>query len=338
MHPTDLSLKQKRALIRREQEAARHLIAQYGEALDRIRREVDGVRDLMDAATEQPLRRRYAERLERLQAADRAIRHHLLVFAHEATGTITGLQESAIGQASEDAPRLMRSALGPGPSSFEFRPPAPDVPLSLVGLSGDGQPLGLLLSEVAGSTAAAVRQELVQGLIRGKGPREVARRVRHVSNISRNRSLLIARTEMLRAYRTTSLSAFRQNPSVVKGWTWQCAYDNRTCAACWAMSGTEHTSEESLNSHPGCRCSMLPRTASWSELGFTDIPDSRPVVERGVDVFARLPGSEQLKILGPGKYAAYKDGRITLPDLVQPTRSARWGSGRRERSLRAALS
>jgi SPP1 gp7 family putative phage head morphogenesis protein len=231
---------------------------------------------------------------------------------------------------------MLRASLGDGPS-VEFRPPSPNVPAAVVGISGDGGPLAAVLVENAGKAAALARQELVIGVIRGKGPREIARNVSRASGIAYNRSLLIARTESIRAYRTTTLDGFQQNPSVVQAWAWQCTFDVRTCAACWAMSGTIHSTDESLNSHPGCRCSMLPQTASWADLGFPGIEDTQYKPPLGTDVFDRLPASDQRKILGPGKYAAYADGRITLPDLVQPTRSARWGPGRREKSLRAAL-
>jgi hypothetical protein len=105
---------------------------------------------------------------------------------------------------------------------------------------------------------------------------------------------------------------------------------------CWAMSGTRFPTERTLDTHPGCRCALVPITRSWRDLGF-DIPDRRPPVLEGPAVFADLPASMQRQILGPAKHQAYTDGLITLHDLVLPTRSQRWGPGRRERSLRSAL-
>lgn len=85
-----------------------------------------------------------------------------------------------------------------------------------------------------------------------------------------------------------------------------------------------------------CRCSMLPQTVTWAELGF-DVPETRADVEPGTEWFARQDEALQREMLGPGKLAAYRAGRITLPDLVEVTHHPRWGRGRRERSLRDAL-
>lgn len=332
MHPERLAAKQRTELIRREQQAARDLIAYYGEALHRVERELQRVRDLIDEAPSPALLRRDA----RLTLFEQQTRRHLTDFALQAAQRIARLQGDAVGQAVADLPPMLKASLGPGPR-VEFAPPPPSVPLSVVGLSADGGPLAAVLTERAGEAAALARQELVVGVIRGQGPRQIARNVSRVSGMAYNRALLVARTESIRAYRVTTLEGFRANPAVVQQWTWQCTYDVRTCAACWAMSGTVHPVDEMLNSHPGCRCSMLPRTASYQDLGFDGVPDSRPTVRVGTDVFDALSAAEQRAILGPGKYAAYTEGRITLPDLVQRTRSARWGPGRREKSLAAAL-
>ncbi len=86
-----------------------------------------------------------------------------------------------------------------------------------------------------------------------------------------------------------------------------------------------------------CRCSLVPQTVSWADLGYQDVPETTVQVESGPELFAAQPDSVQLAVLGPGKYAAYKAGQITLPDLVQKTYSAQWGGGRRARSLSSAL-
>lgn len=337
--PIELAAGNRRELIARERTVTRDLVAFYGETLARVRRELDELRDLIDQARaldDITLRRRLTRREARLELFEQRTRAHLLAFANYSLERITWLQGQAVGQASGDGPEMIRSSMGEG-AHIEFVPPSPDVPARVVGLSGDGMPLSFVLQDAAGEAAALARRELVVGVIRGKGPREIARNITRAAGVAKHRSLLIARTEVLRAYRLTTLDLFQRNQNVVAEWAWQCTYDTRTCAACWAMSGTTHSLDEPLNSHPGCRCSMLPRTRSWEELGFKGIPDTRPQVPSGVDVFNALPDADKLAILGPGKLAAYRDGRITLPDLVKRTRSPRWGPGRRERSLRDAL-
>lgn len=57
----------------------------------------------------------------------------------------------------------------------------------------------------------------------------------------------------------------------------------------------------------------------------------------GEDVFSRLEEKTQKRILGPSKYEAFKDGRITLQDLVAVRRSREWGQTTQVASLRQAL-
>ena len=332
MSPADIAAKARRELIARERATARETLAFYAEALQRVRGELVVVADLVAATGDATERRRLLRRETRLETFEQRARVALTDYADRAAIHITTLQEEAVGQAVGDAPRLMRSAQGPG-LSWEFAPPNPAVPASVVGLSADGQPLGLVLREAAGDAASAARRELVVGIIRGKGPREIGRRVTLASGIARHRSLLIARTEALRAYRVTTRSAFQQNTDVVKGWAWQATFDNRTCPACWAMSGTEHGVDESLNSHPGCRCSMIPITRSWADLGFDDIPDARPPILDGPSAFDTLSAADQRSILGPGKFDLYRAG-TPLQDFATATRSQRWGKGLKTTPLR----
>jgi len=79
-------------------------------------------------------------------------------------------------------------------------------------------------------------------------------------------------------------------------------------------------------------------TKSWDELGFDGVKETRLELESGEDWFARQPEAAQRRVLGPGKFSAYKDGRLRLADVVQPTVDPVWGRGLRERSLRDALS
>lgn len=338
MLPATRAARARQELIRRERLALRDLTATYGLTWQRVRAELAQLEALIAEAQGQDRPAVWLRKRSELERFLLVTRGELLRYTAEVEARIRDLQSEAVGQAVTDSRDLISDALGPAPSGavVEFAPPRPELVGQLVGFSADGQPLGMLLSEVAGTGATALRDELLIGVARGKHPREIARNMRRVSDLSKHRSELIARTEALRAYRETTRATFDASP-VVTGWTWQATLDVRTCAMCWAMSGTVFPTERSLDTHPGCRCALVPVTRSWRDLGF-DVPDQRPPVLKGPAVFADLPPGMQRQILGPGKYRAYTEGLITLQDLVQPTRSRRWGPGRRERSLRAALS
>ncbi len=90
-------------------------------------------------------------------------------------------------------------------------------------------PLGTLLAELGPTTAAGISQELTTGLITGRNPRVVARRIRDQWGLSLTRATRISRTETMRAYRAASLYQYQQNPGMVKGWQWICSFSERTC-------------------------------------------------------------------------------------------------------------
>jgi hypothetical protein len=91
---------------------------------------------------------------------------------------------------------------------------------------------------------AAVRRELVRGLLVGEGPRKTAAaildRTEGAFNGGLSRALTIARTETLDAHRRAAQVAHSENASALRGWMWLAATSTRTCPACLGMNGTEH--------------------------------------------------------------------------------------------------
>lgn len=190
-------------------------------------------------------------------------------------------------------------------------------------------PLRLLLERDLPETAVAVfRSEWTSGVARGINPNTIARRISNkVTNLSLGRAQLIARTELHRAYRAGKVEQF-SGLDTVTGWTWRAALDGRTCSICYAMHGTVHPKTEMLASHPACRCTMVPRTADWGELGFGgNLQDTRPVFETGESLFAKLPADKQLKMLGPTRYKAYQRG-VPLESMVGIRQHPIWGTSR----------
>lgn len=266
------------------------------------------------------------------------LQHSTLDFLHRSIAAITDMQGQAVERVPEYAARLALKTLGPGPAYAvaQVRNQFGLLPVTslehLVGFAGDGQPLGILLAEAAPATVQAVKDSLAYGVAAGKNPRIIAREVMRSGGIPRNRALNIARTETLRAYRSASFMEYR-NSEVVTGWYWWAIEDERTCPSCLAEDGTFHDMSEELDSHPGCRCTSLPWTKTWSGLGFEGIPDTRPEILGPGERFARLPESTQLAILGKARLEALRSGEITMRDLVRHTHSDRWGAGRRAATL-----
>lgn len=126
------------------------------------------------------------------------------------------------------------------------------------------------------------------------------------------------RTATFTAYRSAKLQTYRNNSHIVSSWVWHSAANERTCAVCWAKHGSVHPLDEEMSSHVNCRCSMVPKTKTWKELGF-NVPDhleTSIVVEEGESLFAKQDMRTKQLVLGPTAYKAYENKEITLSDFV----------------------
>ena len=168
----------------------------------------------------------------------------------------------------------------------------------------------------------------------------------------------------MRAQRIATAESYKANADVIKGWRWQAALTGNTCPVCISMHGSIHPVEEEMESHPNCRCVMIPVTKSWEELGaelgfdFSGVEKAGPSFEEiakkynisaerqktyaqrkmtGEAYFRGLKAEEQRKILGPAKWLAWKEGKFEFTQLVKKTYSPVWGAGRGAKSLKELL-
>ena len=243
-------------------------------------------------------------------------------FADQAADIITERQREALEAARE----YVQLTLEPVAGLRMGRVYAAAVE-QMVGFASDGSPLRELLDALGPEASEAVRRELIQGVILGRGPRETAAAIQKAMGMGLTRALRIARTETMRAYREATRQHYLANSDIVKGWIWWSARDARTCIACIAMHGTEHKLDEVLDDHPQGRCTMI--AVVHGERGRLT-----PSVETGEAWFEGLDAEAQRKHMpSEAAYQAYKYGEVTLHDFVGRRESARWGSMRYARSL-----
>jgi SPP1 gp7 family putative phage head morphogenesis protein len=201
----------------------------------------------------------------------------------------------------------------------------------------EGSPLMTrTLARYGAGVAERAGDVLVSGLARGIGPRKMASELRTVLGGPLSDALRITRTEVNRAFRQGVLAGYRANPHVVKGWMWHAELDDRTCAACVMLHGTEHPLSESFDDHPNGRCAPLPITVSFRELGI-DIEEVVPEVQKGEDWFVAQDEATQRSIMGNATYDAWQDGAITLPQLIGQTDDPQWGRTYHQASLVSLL-
>lgn len=83
-------------------------------------------------------------------------------------------------------------------------------------------------------------------------------------------------------------------------------------------------------------CSQLPQLVPWARLGY-NVPDRRPKVATGAEVFATLTPNEQRQILGPVAFAAFRDGAVSLEQFATIRHSDDWGDSVQRESLTALI-
>jgi SPP1 gp7 family putative phage head morphogenesis protein len=175
---------------------------------------------------------------------------------------------------------------------------------------------------------AAMRREIVRGLATGRGPRDTAsaivKRAEGQFNGGLSRALTIARTETLDAHRKAAEQTQNENADVLGGWMWLAATSARTCPACLAMNGTKHPlTEPGPLGHPNCRCTRVPVTKTWAELGI-DLDEPEPAATGSQAWFDAQSEQTQRKILGPTRYAAYQRGDYPMTAWAARRKNDGW--------------
>lgn len=264
---------------------------------------------------------------------------------------LTRAQQEAVRLAAQHARELIDLGLGPPPpgipAQLGFRLPH-EALIQLSGQLSAGSPLLPILDSFGPQAAATIREELLRGVGLGLSPLEVSRRIRQRLAVTQARARTIARTEMLRAYREAARETYRANRHLVTAWIWHATLSPTTCAACWAMHGREFALDTPMGTHPNCRCSLIPKTKTWAELGRALGFDAEGIPETsarsrqrpfptGPALFARLDPAAQDRILGSHAAGeAYRAGEVELRDFVRVQRSADWGTTRSAASLKQA--
>lgn len=169
------------------------------------------------------------------------------------------------------------------------------------------------LRPLSGEAYDAVRRELVRSVAAGSSPRVAARRMvaraRSGFNGGLTRAMVIARTEMLDAHRTGAAVGQEQHTDVLEGWIWLASLRPRTCPACLSMHGRLFDLDVAgPEGHQQCRCTRMPKTKSWADLGFDDVDEPQPLIPDADDFFAGLTPVEQYEILGRKRYLAWQAG------------------------------
>ena len=234
---------------------------------------------------------------------------------------IADLQSDSAWLAQEHASRVERVVLGRD-RALEFQQRFVMIPKgaieNLTGVMRDGGQLRTYLSRtLPDATVTRVGEALVEGLGAGLNPREVGRIAAKASGVGLQRATLIARTEMLRAYRESQRERWHSS-GIVTMYRRTAAMSERTCLGCIAMDGTIWQSQEELEDHPAGRCTMVPVFVVDGEV-------IAPPMESAQSWLAEQPESVQVGTMGPTRWAAWKRGDVEISQMAQYRPNQRWG-------------
>jgi|GEM_PF-1252806 len=186
---------------------------------------------------------------------------------------------------------------------------------NMVGLTSDGSPLATLLAAASGDSIDGVNRALINAMAQGWNPNKTAREMANGLAGGLDRSLLIARTEQLRAYRESSRTAY-QTSGIVKRYKRIASKSDRTCIACLFADGEIYEVETDFEEHPAGRCGLVPIVDGVAE----------PQWETGKEWFTKQDESRQQEMMGMPAWEAWQNGSITLDDLVSRHEDPVWGS------------
>lgn len=126
-----------------------------------------------------------------------------------------------------------------------------------------GQQWGDTLALERDEFVLRIKRSLTASLVQGEGMAQAQRRLRDELGIQTDRrkgfkrnfyrTLLIARTEIMRASNLGALAVYEQNQDVLSGWEWVATRDERTCFPAWVQVETDSGPRPIAQLKPGDR-------------------------------------------------------------------------------------
>ena len=159
----------------------------------------------------------------------------------------------------------LAAVLGAGVLERALASASHDALAALVGMSAStGKSLAELLGGLGESTVAHLRKAWLSALASGMTGGAFRALLDNTLGMAYRRVHTILTTELMGAWRGGTSATLEANDKLVTGWIWRAMPD--ACDVCAAQDGTFHTADETLDSHPHCRCQQEPATRPLAEI------------------------------------------------------------------------
>ena len=234
---------------------------------------------------------------------------------------ITGAEADAVEIGNANAKQLVNIAEPDDPMWTRINKRETRI---ISGMLSEQSPLSRLLDKSFSQTRTEIDKALLIGLGTGQGSSWIAEQLSKAGQVPLERALLIARTEVNRAYRQANLETMRSSRAV-RGYRRMC-YPPTACFACLMMDGEYYDKAEDFSDHPNGKCSAVPVTKHFD-------PANDKNWERGQDWFARQDEATQRKLMGPGRFDLWKQSGVDPRDMVWIKPNKVWGGSPAVRTL-----
>lgn len=208
----------------------------------------------------------------------------------------------------------------------------------------EGGPMANWWSRLSSSASFSVSNAIRQGAAQGETNAQIMARlsgkrgtISALTTAKHNLSALV-HTSMQTVANDSRLAVFKANEDVIKEFVWFVALDGHVCPRCIALSWRRWKNNEEHSPighsvpfqnppiHWNDRCVLLPVTKSFRELGIDadEVPPGErasrdgPVSSKTTfdDFLKRQSKERQDEQLGAGRAQLWRDGKITLANLI----------------------
>ena len=239
-----------------------------------------------------------------------------------AYGIISGAEADAVDIGVHNAEELVNIAEPANPMWTRINKREVRI---MTGMLSENSPLAELLSKSWPEMEQGIKNALLAGIGTGQGVDWIAREMMKAVEIAPERAMLIARTEVIRAYRQANLETMRSSRAVT-GYRRLC-YAPTACFACLMMDGEYYDKMEDFSDHPNGKCTAVPVTRHYDPADESDW-------QKGKDWFMAQTEQTQRSILGPGHYELWKNNGVDPRGMVYIKQNDLWGGSPTMYSLR----
>ena len=233
---------------------------------------------------------------------------------------------------------LLAKNLAAAELQWALNTPSPHTVAAIV--TGDplqGRLLRTWTRSLEASLLSGVRDELVQGILRGEPTEVVARRLEGLARQrgrggvygkQRQEMRALARTAFAHVSNQARELLWEENSELIERIQWTATLDSRTCPICGELDGQTFPPGDGVRppEHHQCRCTAVPVLKSWKSLGFKvkDLPPStRSSMNGQVPESLKFPqwlkgqpNAVHDEVLGAARAKLWRSGRVQFREFT----------------------